>query len=659
MILDELLLCNFGVYDGQQSIRLSPPSRTRNIVLVGGLNGCGKTTLLDALQLVLYGKHASGSNRGSLAYDDYLAKLIHSAADKSEGARIGLQFRHNSEGKEHRIWVQRSWSVSERGGVREHFEVEHNGSLDPVLAEAWGEHVHEYMPSSIANLFLFDGEKIAELAKPESSTKILASGIASLLGLDLLDQLSTDIKLLERRKRVDHVDDAHQSKIVQQEAEMAAAEERYQQIHQEEASARHQLDQAQKALDTLNERFQREGGDAIEQRHKLEAEGKAVVSSIEETEKALKELAAGSAPMLLLMPEIEALVAQSEREASAAQAASFAATLAERDAQAVKVLGHAEAPEPVVSVLTEFLARDRHERTAVAQTERYIELSPAASTILSSLHTSVLPDQRARATKLVTRIEAKRVELDQIERKLAAVPSSEAIASLQTERDQARVRVDEARARHAGLYAELERCKRAREQQKRKLARLHMEEVEARFAKEDGARTRRYVETVGCVLRAFRVRLVEHHVQQIASLVLDSLEQLLRKQNMISRLRIDPQRFALELFDHCGNALAPERLSAGERQLLAVSLLWGLARASGRPLPAVIDTPLGRLDSTHRSHLVTHYFPRASHQVLLLSTDEEINETYYKKLRPHIAHSYLLEFDDTTGSTSVRRGYFW
>jgi DNA sulfur modification protein DndD len=90
-----------------------------------------------------------------------------------------------------------------------------------------------------------------------------------------------------------------------------------------------------------------------------------------------------------------------------------------------------------------------------------------------------------------------------------------------------------------------------------------------------------------------------------------------------------------------------------------VSLLWGLARASGRPLPAVIDTPLGRLDASHRYKLIERYFPYASHQVLLLSTDEEIDEHYFEKLKPWVGHAYHLEFDDTEGSTEVKPGYFW
>ena len=133
--------------------------------------------------------------------------------------------------------------------------------------------------------------------------------------------------------------------------------------------------------------------------------------------------------------------------------------------------------------------------------------------------------------------------------------------------------------------------------------------------------------------------LVKQHIEHIECLVLDSFRQLLRKESLVVDLRISPDDFQLELLNGSGEHIFPDRLSAGERQLLAVSLLWGLARASGRPLPIVVDTPLGRLDAPHRTHLVERYFPNASHQVLLLSTDEEIDEKYYPKLKSRVGHS--------------------
>lgn len=120
----------------------------------------------------------------------------------------------------------------------------------------------------------------------------------------------------------------------------------------------------------------------------------------------------------------------------------------------------------------------------------------------------------------------------------------------------------------------------------------------------------------------------------------------------------NPETFEPSLTGRDGKVLPIERLSAGERQLLATSMLWGLARASGRPVPTIIDTPLGRLDSSHRKHLVERYFPNASHQVLLLSTDEEIVGHYHETLKPFIARTYLLAHSEQIGQTQIEEGYF-
>lgn len=100
------------------------------------------------------------------------------------------------------------------------------------------------------------------------------------------------------------------------------------------------------------------------------------------------------------------------------------------------------------------------------------------------------------------------------------------------------------------------------------------------------------------------------------------------------------------------------QLSAGEKQLSAISMLWALAKTSGRPLPSIIDTPLARLDSEHRKSLIRHSFPVASHQVIIFSTDTEVDQSSFAELRRDIAHTYRLEFDAADHGTTITSGYF-
>ena len=85
-------------------------------------------------------------------------------------------------------------------------------------------------------------------------------------------------------------------------------------------------------------------------------------------------------------------------------------------------------------------------------------------------------------------------------------------------------------------------------------------------------------------------------------------------------------------------------------------MLWALARAAGRPLPVVIDTPLGRLDAGHRRHVVERYLPAASHQVIVLSTDTEIDAELHTLIEPAVGAQRQL-VTDTEGRTSIVDGY--
>ena len=183
--------------------------------------------------------------------------------------------------------------------------------------------------------------------------------------------------------------------------------------------------------------------------------------------------------------------------------------------------------------------------------------------------------------------------------------------------------------------------------------------MERKFGQQDQQRILKHSLKVRNTLEQFRTAIIRKHARNIETLMLDAFQQLIRKTDLIRKIDIDPTTFKVTLVGGDGRPLPLQRLSAGERQLLATSLLWGLARASGRPLPTIIDTPLGRLDSSHRGHLVDRYFPVASHQVILLSTDEEIDEETHRRLWPHIGRNYQLEFDPHLRSTRAVAGYFW
>jgi DNA sulfur modification protein DndD len=563
-----------------------------------------------------------------------------------------------SDGQEQSYRVVRHWHANVNG-MKENVDVEVDGKHDGAVAEAWAEYAEEFVPSRLSHLFFFDGEKIETLADLTNAAEVLRTGIHSLLGLDLVDRLHDDLDVVASRKeKLLSVDDTTGVALRGAEAEVLELRSRRGELLQGVAGVQAQLEQCAYRLEQVVEKLRNEGGDLFAQKDLLENNRKTLLAEIDGIDSSLRDVASGSAPLLLVHDLLAAVQEQARNEAIGTQAALLDDILRERDALILKTITGLGTTGTVQETLAAFLAMDRHERTAPRDLPRYLQLSDEAGSLVQDLTTVSLPGARQKIATLLAQRKELGHALTSVERKLSTVPEEDAIAPFERERE-------ELTAKRTALAESLERLKEEKQRVEHELVRKEgtlrrVQEEAARQAleQEDLARIMEHARRSQQTLRRFREQIVKQHLSRIEESVTESFRHLLRKQALIKSLHIDPRTYALELRDAEGNVLLPERLSAGERQLLAVSLVWGLAKASRRPLPAVIDTPLGRLDSSHRRHLVERYFPKASHQVLLLSTDEEIRGEYFASLRPAVGHAYLLAYDEQARTSTVQSGYF-
>ena len=166
------------------------------------------------------------------------------------------------------------------------------------------------------------------------------------------------------------------------------------------------------------------------------------------------------------------------------------------------------------------------------------------------------------------------------------------------------------------------------------------------------------VEDVQSVLAAYTTQLTQAKIATLGDAIAEGFNQLSHKPDRIKRVELDSRTFAVTLYDTYNRALLKEELSAGEKQIYTTALLWALAKTSGKSLPMILDTPLGRLDSGHRQLLIERYFPYASHQVVLLSTDTEVDGSLHSLLEPYVSHTFHLAYQQVEGLTLIKEGYF-
>ena len=163
---------------------------------------------------------------------------------------------------------------------------------------------------------------------------------------------------------------------------------------------------------------------------------------------------------------------------------------------------------------------------------------------------------------------------------------------------------------------------------------------------------------VTIILNEYMKELQRQKVSQLSDNILSCFTRLIRKEDYVKDIVID-ENYAITLYEPDGHAIPKELLSAGEKEIFAVSLLWGLTLTSGRQLPFIIDTPLGRLDSEHRGNLIMDFFQHAGDQMIIFSTDTEIDKEYFRVLQPHIARAYHLDYSKKDRMTTISPVYFW
>ena len=149
-------------------------------------------------------------------------------------------------------------------------------------------------------------------------------------------------------------------------------------------------------------------------------------------------------------------------------------------------------------------------------------------------------------------------------------------------------------------------------------------------------------ERARAALAAYEARVLERRIVSLSKHFVDCFNGLIRKKRLLSSVRINPDTFDIALVDAEGVEVPKEALSAGERQIFAISMLWALGKTSGRDLPMIIDTPLSRLDRVHRKSLMRDYVPEASRQVILLCTDSELTPDLDKLISPFVARRYEI-----------------
>lgn len=661
MILEKLTVKNFRVFEGKHTFDLTPRvihNKKCPIILFGGLNGAGKTTILNGIRLALYGKQSLGIAVNKKDYADYLEKSIHRSKDKFlqvNSSSIELVFSYSNLGIKKQYSVKRKWTVNSKNSVFENLIMSEDGSLLSELNDEQCQgFLNELIPIGVSDLFFFDGEKIAELAE-DTKGVALGDSIKKLLGLDILETLNADLSILLRletkrskQKQVQDQIEELEKTLLSHEHEANKALEEYHQTLITRRSLDADIQKLENLLSARGGAWAVSREDEIAKQAKLSEEKRNIEDQI-------REIFSANYPFAIAADFALQTLAQLQNESKCKRQA-HTDEIVKKHLNSLRnslanLLDTDSFNKVKDTIDTELVSIGKHKYALDI-------IHDISDSLLSAIEFSIsdaLTQQKNKINQLSNKLNHINKELDKARNNIARAPEESQIQPILNQLTE---------------YHKKIACCIARQKEYTSLYKSHIREgisvarqldklVENFATEEEQSRTFKYANGAKSLLNDFAIEMANRKVKDLENEFVKSFSRLARKEDVSLVASINPETFTVTLKDAAGREINKDELSAGEKQIYAIAILEALARTSGRRLPIIIDTPLGRLDSIHRTKLINNYFPYASHQVIILSTDTEVDESFYSDMLPSISHAYKLNYDSEKGCTVAVEGYFW
>ena len=667
MLLSKIILNNYGVYRGGNEFNLTC-SKDKPIILIGGTNGAGKTTLFESVMLCLYGISIMGKHVTKKTYEQFIEKKIHKYAKSADSASIIVQFKFFHNGDEVEYKVNRNW---QKNGTKiiEHLSIHKRNSeqnefepLEDIEESQWQSFIEDIVPKGVAMLFFFDGEKIVRIAEEQTEDMTIKDSLQSLLGLDVVEQLRSDLQINMVRNLT------HGRTSLQDEYDKLRAEKENNlanntRLRERLAQKQNELDALSHDIESLESQISKIGGIFTSKRDAAKTEITVKRASADSIKKRLQEQCAGIMPFSLIPNLLEDIAKQIEQDNLIMQKNAGHSILRSKIAEINSAIASDKLWQEL-RVGHDVAKKIHHKISSLLEQKITMQSDDSTemfglSTIQSSRILGIIHDSNSSAlntfetdTKQLIKIEEEVENLDKI---IVNAAADDEVGPLITQLGRLHHDVGELNSEMTYIEEKIVGNTAMLKQIDSKMRGIISDMYEDEKSQVKVVLTK----NVQTVLEEFVGKLRTKKLKRLEGYLLEALDALLHKQNFIDRVSVNPDTFVIDLYNKDGRLVPKELLSKGEKQMFATALLWALAKTSGRPLPFMIDTPLARLDTDHRTNIVKKFLPLASHQVLIFSTDTEIEYDYYSMLKPYVSRSYVMDFMPKVGATAIRENYFW
>lgn len=710
MQITKLVLDNFSSYEGKTVFDFTVKKK-QPIILIGGLNGAGKTSIFTAIKIALYGPLAFGYTGNNAFYSKKIRGFINDKAFQTQpftsGISIEIKLKQERETKHYTI--NRNWSIID-SKIEEEYSIYEGSKLleesEKILFETF---ILNIIPIDLFEFFLFDGEEVGTIFSSDGYNKYVKNALLTMCGIDDFEILQHFCKNYNGRiesEEEKELNDKYQdllNRIAETEESVTACKTTLTNNEQEIASL-------QTLIEQREAEFVRSGGLPPEEAKILEEEVNKYDKKREHIAREIKTFFEELMPFFIMKDMIPQLSQQIKYEEKAS-IHEYIINMISKEFISNIVADKTKKDNGISDSLYEAIIK-KFEVTNGAFDDMIFDLSKTEMGQILHLADAVMSFDSKELTKKIK-------EKNKLVKRITSI--RQRLKNALSEEDAKRYTDEIVNAKHKIELLEMESLQKQTEQENLsgKIQSLYSEfsslKEKIRASTQD-----KHVLDLSTSISLMMERLINKSMisirKQLSQKIIENLQQIYRKDNLISIIEIS-ENFKFELFqaqlftmdelkslianigfkeffkvigdesirrlcryfsmneaDNIENAIISSdnddeielykridlnTLSKGERQIFILALYWAIIQISGKHIPFVIDTPYARIDANHREEISSKFFPNISSQVVILSTDEEITKDYYEIIKPFISKEYLLTNNQSENKTTVTNGYFF
>jgi DNA sulfur modification protein DndD len=688
MLIKQIELNNFRIYKGKNTINLLPEN-DKNIVVVSGKNGFGKTTFLMSLVWCLYGRQMDKvdelyqkeiADKGG--YGKYIGNTLNRLAKTENETKfsVAVTFRDVKipEISCNEVKITRTFDIIT--SANDKVEVLIDGYPNQLIQDLTTEGKQDgeeifirdfILPIEIAKFFFFDAEKIVSLAEINSpeQRRILSKAYTEVLGIkkyeDLKDQLE-NIQDEYRKKSAKPQERAEfnqiETDIRNKQINIDEIDNQIQELNQEKVEKQSESNEIQMKL------IQEGNMMTIEQLNELKDNEREFNDKISNLQNDLKDLF-DLIPFGLAGETLMDVSTQLDNEKKYRDNKYKQADVREKT---TRILEDIEQEKKSYKGIIEIEVRDFYE----AQIKRLIkkhffsdipdlpsifaqlhEFSDTQTNELNTLINHLKHTFRDVFTRLNDNYLRSKSDIDSIRRKIRLAEKDaedDYIAGLRTEKKRLDDRIFsidkdiyDLGEKIGGLKNEIKTLKQRQEELRKKI------DDSRRYSEKD-RKTQELISQLKDFIKEFKITTKK----KLEENILNELNILMHKKGFIQKVVVDINQAGddvdINLFDVRNEKIDKGSLSMGERQMYASALLKSLVDESDIEFPVFIDSPMQKFDKDHAENVIKEFYPNVSKQVILFPLiHKELTESEFELLKPNISKSYIINNFNTDASNFV------